>query len=204
MTTFFHKQPFMLVNTPFLKSLHFEFTCSVSIRELNDNLVCAMFTRTADKTVRVSAEKPLGNDIDGAAVGGGTASAAYLPPWRQRLPAGPGLLVQRLVKLYLACRRNRCTLAAPSTTCLPPCSIHLPPLPVSPCFVFTALRRFSHIPGWGSHGRALHSQSGGLPGSSTRSSTQPWLPPRVPPPPPRSRLPACSGLLPPAPAPVPS
>ena len=163
----------MLVNTPFLKSLHFEFTCSVSIRELNDNLVCAMFTRTADKTVRVSAEKPLGNDIDGAAVGGGTPSATYLPPWCQGLPAGPGLLVQRLVKLYLACRRNRCTLAAPSTTCLPPCSIHLPPLPVSPCFVFTALRRFSHIPGWGSHGRALHSQSGGLPGSSTRSSTQP-------------------------------
>ena len=135
------------------------------------------------------------------------ASALYRSlrqPPKQKLRPGPALLLQRLVKLYLACRRNRCTLAAPSTTCLPPCSIHLPPLPVSPCFVFTALRRFSHIPGWGSHGRALHSQSGGLPGSSTRSSTQPWLPPRVPPPPPRSRLPACSGLLPPAPAPVPS
>ena len=107
-------------------------------------------------------------------------SAPYLSlhqPCRQKLLLCPALLLQRLVKLYLACRRNRCTGPArtwdSASTCLPPCSRHLPDPAGPPRFVFTALGRFSHIPGWGSHGRALHSQSGGLPGSSTRSSTQP-------------------------------
>ena len=75
------------------------------------------------------------------------------------------------------------------STCLPPCSPHLPPPAGPPRFVFTALGRFSHIPGWGSHGRTLHSQSGGLPGSSTRSSTQPPATSTrapAPPPPPRA------------------
>ena len=81
------------------------------------------------------------------------ASAPYLSlhqPCRQKLLLCPALLLQRLVKLYLACRRNRCTGPArtwdSASTCLPPCSQHLPDPAGPPRFVFTALARFSHIP----------------------------------------------------------
>ena len=69
---------------------------------------------------------------------------------RQKLLRCPALLLQRLVKLYLACRRNRCTGPARTwdspSTCLPPCSRHLPGPADPPRFVFTARARFSHIP----------------------------------------------------------
>ena len=59
-----------------------------------------------------------------------SASALYpsLPqPPGQKLPPGPALLLQRLVKLYLACRRNRCTGPAPTISLG-----HLPPSLFSP------------------------------------------------------------------------
>ena len=58
------------------------------------------------------------------------ASALYRSlrqPPKQKLRLGPALLLQRLVKLYLACRRNRCTGPAPTISLG-----HLPPSLFSP------------------------------------------------------------------------
>ena len=90
-----------------------------------------MFTRAgaADKTRLATAEKTKQYRWRSHRRAS-SASALYLSlpkPPGQKLPPGPALLLQRLVKLYLACRRNRCTGPAPTISLG-----HLPPSLFSP------------------------------------------------------------------------
>ena len=102
-----------------------------------------MFTQVeeADKTRLAAAEKTKQYRWRSRQLAS-CASALYRSlrqPPKQKLRPGPALLLQRLVKLYLACRRNRCTGPAPTISLghLPPALFSAPATPGRPtplCF----------------------------------------------------------------------